>query len=125
MLSWIKAHPGIVAVFAVISMAVALGSAADSWRTRKLLREQQEAQENVLKDAAKEKAKELQEADEAYIDLLKGSDKKLAAALKGQDALKQQLARATAEKFAPPGSVDEVVARWRRLGYVVGVGPCK
>lgn len=120
MLSWAKSNLLAAVVIAVL-LVVALGSAADSWRTRKLLR----AQEIVLKDAAKEKAKELLEADEAYQDLLKTSARELAPVLRERDALKKALARVQGKPFVPPGGDAEVKTRWRDLGYSVRTGVCQ
>ncbi len=117
---WIRKYPW-AAVAIVVLLAVALGSAADSWRIRKLLK----AQEVLLQDQAKAKERELEQAEEAWLRLMNASDRKLAPILRERDALRKQLARVTGKPYVPPGSADEVVSRWKRLGYAVEVGPCR
>ncbi len=102
-------------------MVVALGSAADSWRTRKLLK----AQEILLQDQAKAKERELEEAEEAWLRLVNASDRRLAPILRERDDLRKRLAKATGKPFAPPGSAGELADRWRALGYRVEVGSCR
>lgn len=117
MLSWVKSNLLAVAIIVVL-LIVALGSAADGWRTRKLLREQQALQQTALEEAARAKERELEEAEKAWLRVLNPVSR-------DRDALKQNLARAEAEKFVPPGSAAEAVARWRALGYHVEVESCR
>lgn len=120
MWTWLKKYP-LAAGIIVVLLIVALGSTADSWRTRKLLK----AQEALLQDQARAKERELEEAEEVWLRLMNASDRKLAPILRERDALRKQLARVTGKPYVAPGSAGEVADRWKRLGYAVEVGICR
>jgi hypothetical protein len=117
---WIRKYP-LAAGIIVVLLIVALGSAADAWRIRKLLK----AQEVLLQGQARAKERELEEAEEAWLRQLNASDRRLAPIRRERDDLKKRLAKVTAKPFSPPGSAVELSDRWRALGYRVEVGSCR
>jgi hypothetical protein len=105
----------LTALTIAVLFLVALGSAVDSWRTRKALREVQALQQAALEDAAKAKEKEFREAEEAWLRVINPVTQE-------RDALRKKLARVQGRKFDPPKDAAEAVKRWKALGYVVEVG---
>jgi len=119
MWKWITGNRLIVVVSAVLFL-IALASAADSYRTRKLLR----AAQTNLEETQKAKEKELEAERVVWGGRLLEADRKLAPVLKERDGLRVKLARLEAQAavpFSPPTSDSDREARWTALGYKVRV----
>ncbi len=113
---WLKSNWKTAAIFVVL-LLVAIASAGDGYRTRKLLK----AAQTNLEDAQKEKVKELKDADATWGEKVVDADRKLAPALREIDALRAKLAARDSIPFEAPATDNETVARWRALGYQVRV----
>lgn len=119
-IAWMKANWKTAAIIVVL-LLVAIASATDGYKTRRLLKA---AQVN-LEEADKAKEKELKEAEKEWLRIVNGADAKLAPVLLERDALRAKLAARSSTPFETPVTDSEIAARWRALGYQVGVGPCR
>jgi len=102
----------LIAITIVVLLIVALGSAADSFQKRQLVKQ---LQANLV-DQMEAKEKELEDAEEAWLKIVNP----IAAE---RDALRKKLSKSG--KFRPPKDDEEAVRRWKALGYDVEVGPCR
>ena len=118
--TWLKENWKIAGIFVVVCL-IALASAGDGYRTRKLLK----AAQTNLEEAAKVKEKELKEAEAGWLRSLNASDAKLAPVLRERDDLRAKLAARDKTPFEAPATDKDTVARWKALGYAVRMGPCK
>ena len=121
---WLKENWKIAGIIVVI-LIVACASAVDGYRSRKEIRRLNTALGVQEKAALAEKEKELKEAEESWTRIVNASDVKLAPVVRERDALRKRLAQAAGAPFVPPVTDEAVVARWKDLGYVVRVAPCK
>ena len=119
-MKWLRENKKVAATI-VILLLVAIASALDGYKTRRLLKA---AQVN-LEEADKAKEKELKEAEKGWLRVLNGADAKLAPVLRERDALRAKLAARSSTPFEAPATDSDIVARWRALGYQVVVGTCK
>ncbi len=117
---WAFKNP-LAVILSVVLLFVALGSAADSYRQRQLVKQLQVN----LEDQAVAKERELEEAEQSWLRILNASDAKLGPVLRERDALRKKLAAAVGTPFVAPGSAAEIVDRWQQLGYPVRVAPCR
>jgi hypothetical protein len=122
--AWLKANWKIAGIIVVI-LIVACASAVDGYRSRKEIRRLNTALGVQEKAALAEKEKELKDAEESWVRIVNASDEKLAPVLRERDALRAKLAARDKTPFEAPTTDKETVARWKALGYVVRMGPCK
>lgn len=118
-LKWANANR-LTAAIIVVLLLVATASALDGYKTRKLLKA---AQVN-LEEADKAKEKELKAAQEVWEKKAADADRKLGPVLRERDELRAKLAARDKEPFEAPTTGNEMIARWKDLGYAVRVGPC-
>jgi hypothetical protein len=123
-LKWANSNR-LLALVIVALFLVASASAVDSYSRRKEVRRLNTALGIQEKALLAEKEKELKEAEDVWLRSLSASDAKLEPVLRERDALRKRLAQVAGAPFVPPAGDEEVVARWKDLGYAVRVAPCK
>jgi len=119
MWKWINSNRVVAGVIA-LALMVAFTSAADGYRTRKLLK----AAQTSLEEADKAKERELADAKKAWDQRDADAGRRLAPVLRERDALRAKVAALEAERskpFVAPATDSEIVSRFEALGYLVRV----
>ena len=110
-MEWLKKN-FLLALTIVLLLVIALGSAVDSYRQRQLVKQ---LQANLV-EWTKAFEEKMEEGEEAWLKIVN-------PVTKDRDALRKRLSKIEKKPFDRPESAQEMMKRWKDLGYTVEVAP--